>query len=92
MIFEWIKSKIPHCIYVKKRLNDDILIVTSKDLIIYYLNPTAASFFNYVDGKSSINDIKKRFLNDFDVTESELEQDLINLVRDLQWKQLIVLE
>ena len=92
MIFDWMKNKIPHCVYVKKRMNDDILIVTGKDLMIYYLNPTAASFFNYTDGKSSISDIKQRFLSDFDVTESELEQDLIKLIRDLQWKKLIVLE
>ena len=92
MIFDWMKNKIPHCAYVKKRMNDDILIVAGKDLMMYYLNPTAAFFFNCIDGKSTIEDIKHNFLQNYDVDEKTLEQDMINLIRDLQWKQIIALE
>jgi len=61
VIFAWLKDKIPHCSFVKKRINDDILIVCSNDLMIYYFNATAALFIQLADGKTSVNEIKTQF-------------------------------
>lgn len=92
MVFEWLKDKIPHSRYIKKRLNDDILIVCSENLVVYYFNATAAFFLNHSDGKATVNDIKNKFLQKYDVDEKELENDLIDMIRDLQWKKILVLE
>lgn len=92
MVFSWLSGKIPHCSFIKKKVNDDILIICTNDLIIYYLNSTAALFINLADGKSTVDDIKKKFLERYDVEETELENDFIDMIRDLQWKGILTLE
>ncbi len=92
MIFEWLENKIPHCSFVKKKLNDDVLIVCSKNLVIYYLNSTAALFIELANGKATVGEIKRKFLERYDVDERELETDFVDMIRDLQWKGILVLE
>ena len=92
MIFEWIKDKVPVAAYVKKRMNDDILIICAETLSMYYLNSTAAFFINSADGKSTVADIKEKFLQKYDVDEKVLEEDFIEMIRDLQWKKILYLE
>ena len=92
MVYDWIKHKIPCKNIVKERWNDDILIACSDDLEIRYLNQTAAMFLNLSDGKNSIDDIKQKFLERYEVDEKELEKDLIETTRNFQWQRIIVLE
>lgn len=92
MVFEWLKDKVPVATYLKKRMNDDILIVCAETLSMYYLNATAAFFLNSADGKSTVGDIKEKFLQKYDVDEQELEKDFVDMIRDLQWKQILILE
>ena len=35
MIFAWLENKIPHVTFVKKRINDDVLIICTNELMIY---------------------------------------------------------
>ena len=92
MIFAWLENKIPHCSFVKKRLNGDILIICADNLTIYYLNSTAAFFIELADGKSTVGEIKDKFLARYDVNEQELENDFVDMIRDLQWKKILTLE
>ncbi|MBR0289780.1 MAG: PqqD family protein [Selenomonadaceae bacterium] len=92
MIFAWLENKIPHCSFVKKRLNGDILIICADNLVIYYLNSTAAFFIELADGKSTVGEIKDKFLARYDVNEQELENDFVEMIRDLQWKKILTLE
>ena len=92
MIFTWLENKIPHVTFVKKRLNDDVLIICTENLMIYYLNSTAAFFIELADGKSTVGDIKNKFLARYDVDEQELENDFVEMIRDLQWKKILTLE
>ena len=92
MIFAWLENKIPRCSFVKKRMNDDVLIICAENLSIYYLNSTAAFFIELADGKATVGDIKKKFLARYDVDERELEKDFIEMIRDLQWKHILTLE
>lgn len=92
MVFEWIKDKVPVAAYVKKRMNEDILIICAETLSMYYLNATAAFFINSADGNATVNEIKDKFLQKYDVDEEELEKDLVDTIRDLQWKQILYLE
>ena len=92
MIFAWLENKIPRCSFVKKRMNDDVLIICAGDLMIYYLNATAAFFIELADGKSTVGEIKQKFLARYDVDERELENDFVEMIRDLQWKKILTLE
>lgn len=92
MIFRWLENKIPHVTFVKRRMNDDVLIICSENLSIYYLNSTAAFFIELADGKSTVGDIKNKFLARYDVDERELENDFVEMIRDLQWKKILTLE
>lgn len=68
-----------------------MLIVCGEDLSIYYLNRTAAFFLKSVNGRDSIEIIKNKFLEKFDVEENELKKDMIEIIRDLQWKKIIAI-
>lgn len=92
MIFTWLEEKVPHLTFVKKRMNGDILIICANDLSIYYLNLTAAFFIELSDGKATVGDIKKKFLARYAVNEQELEKDFVEMIRDLQWKKILILE
>lgn len=92
MIFAWLENKIPRCSFVKKRMNDDVLIICADSLTIYYLNTTAAFFIELADGTATVDEIKNKFLERYDVDESELERDFVEMIRDLQWKKILTLE
>lgn len=92
MIFAWLENKIPRCSFVKKRMNDDVLIICADNLTIYYLNTTATFFIELADGKATVGDIKRKFLARYDVDERELENDFVEMIRDLQWKKILALE
>ena len=92
MIFTWLADKIPRISFVKKRMNYDVLIICADNLMIYYLNTTAAFFIELADGKSTVGEIKNKFLARYDVDERELENDFVEMIRDLQWKKILTLE
>ena len=89
MIYTLLKDKYPKYIGIKKRENEDILIVESIDLEIFYLNETAKYIINLSNWKNTLEEIKNYLLN---VNEDDLKKDLVNSVRDLQWKKIIKLK
>ena len=92
MIFSWLEGKVPRLTFVKKRMNDDVLIICADNLSIYYLNSTAAFFIELADGTATVGDIKRKFLARYAVDERELEADFVEMIRDLQWKHILILE
>lgn len=91
-VYEWMSLKKPIQIVIKCRQEGDFFIAYGKNLDISYLNKTSGLILSLCDGKNSVEDIKKHMLNRFDVDEESLEEDLVNIIRDLQWKQMLVLE
>ncbi len=59
---------------------------------MYYLNPMAKTIFEAMDGIKTVDDVKNLILSQFEVSERELELDLVDIVRDFQWKRLVKLE
>lgn len=92
VVYDFFKDKIPRVIALKTRENEDFLIAESDGLDIFYLNETAKNFLELCDGKRKIEEIKEMFLKDYVIDENSLEQDIVNLIRDLQWKNIIRLE
>jgi hypothetical protein len=50
---------------------------------LYVLNETGAALWRRIDGKKTLQDIILEFLNEFDVTQAQLEQDVASLIEDL---------
>ncbi|WP_307977983.1 PqqD family protein [uncultured Phascolarctobacterium sp.] len=92
VVYDFFKDKIPKVIALKTRENEDYLIAESDGLDIFYLNETAKDFLELCDGERKIEEIKEIFLKDYVIDENSLEQDIVNLTRDLQWKNIIRLE
>lgn len=92
MIYQWLKDKYPVKTIIKERKNKDILVVCGSTLEIYYLNKVASVVLESMNGKNTVDDIKQLLLRRFDVEERTLEHDLIDVIRDLQWKRLAKLE
>jgi hypothetical protein len=51
---------------------------------IYTLNQTGAAIWELIDGEKSVNDIKNRMIEQFDVTPAEAEKDLIEHLQQLE--------
>ena len=78
---------------LKLRLDGKFGIVSNpNDHSIEYLNETALSIFQLCDGKNNIADIAKVVSKEYEVDSAVLERDLVEIIRDLQWKKLIVLK
>jgi len=50
---------------------------------LYVLNDTGAALWRRIDGKKTLQDITFDFLNEFDVTQVQLEKDVASLIEDL---------
>lgn len=92
LIFDFIENKVPKLTAIKYKENNEFLMIKSVDLEIFYLNGTAKDFILLCDGNNSLGKIKNILIESYDVKESILKNDLIDLIRDLQWKKIIVLE
>ena len=88
-VFNKMKGLVPEKTLLKERQDGDFLVVCNEDMNIFYLNETSADVYSMCDGKTSLQDIFRRMKDLYDVSETELEADLVVLIRDLQWKQLL---
>jgi methyltransferase-like protein len=57
---------------------------------IYTLNDTAAYIWELIDGKKSVGEIKKRILDEFEVTSGDVERDLGEHLQQLRTLKAIV--
>ena len=91
IVFEKINTLIPFKTCVKERDNTEFLIVSNEKGEIIYLNETSKDFYKLCDGLKSVKDIYDELLTIYDVKKDELEQDLVVLIRDLQWNDILSL-
>ena len=91
-VYDYMKYLIPIQNYIKKRENDNFLIIMSEKLEIQYLNEVAKDFYLLLDGKKNIENIVDNLLEIYDVSKEVLEKDIFHLIRELQWKNLIILK
>lgn len=91
-VYELLKSLVVISNATKTRVDGDFLIVMSPSHSIQYFSDVAKDFFMEIDGKKTIDNIKDLLLREYDVAEAVLISDLTELIRDLQWKNLILLK
>ena len=92
LVYELVKEYIPNKTCIKEKENGGFLIVSSPTLDVYYFNNTAKDFYQAIDGKRTVSDIVDYLLDEYDVKKDVLIRDFVNVLRDFQWKQLVVLE
>lgn len=92
IIFEKMCELIPLKTCIKERENEEFLIVSNSKLDIVYLNETSKDFYDFCDGVNNISQIRDKMLALYDISSDILEDDMIALVRDMQWNGLINLK
>lgn len=91
MIYEVMKNLVLISNAVKIRNDGEFLVVMSPTHSVQYFSQVAKDFFIAIDGTKTIDDIKNYLSKEYDVEDDIIISDLIELVRDLQWKNLILL-
>lgn len=92
IVWDWIKNRRPVDISIKKRRDGNIMIIYGKQLEISYLNKTGSYILELSNGRNTVAEIANKLLEVYDVDALELQSDITDLIRELQWKRLIRLE
>lgn len=91
-IYEKMRNLIPLKNAQKYRNDGEFLVVMSYEHSIQYLNEVAKDFYLLLDGNKKIEDIVNIILNEYAVSQHVLEHDILELIRNLQWSNLILLK
>ena len=70
-------------------LEDEVVILGLNDGVYYGLNPVGAFIWNLIQKPITVKEIKEAILNEYDVEEEVCEKDLIELLSNLEEKNLI---
>jgi methyltransferase-like protein len=75
--------------FVFRQIDDETLLVPIKDSVgdmgaIYNLNTVAAFVWQHLDGQKTLQDIKHLVADEFEVADSDAEQDLTEFVAELE--------
>ena len=90
-VYEKVKTLYPVATAIKARRDGEFLILTNEAGDIQFLNDVALEIYYLFNGQNSIESIVSSIYELYDVNMKELEEDVVELVRDLQWKHLIKL-
>jgi len=74
---------------VFRKIEDETILVPIKDNVgdmgsIYNLNEMAAFVWEQLDGKKSLQDIKNKLLEEYEVSAKEAEGDLLEYISQLK--------
>ena len=74
---------------VAQRLGDEMVLIHLKTDRILVLNRTGARFWELLCVHQELNEIQRRMLQEFDITESQLADEVAALLAALNEEQLI---
>lgn len=92
IVWDWLKKKRVIDISLKKRTEGDVTVIYGNNLEMCYLNKVGGDFLALSSDNVTIEEISNIFLRKYDVSADTLQNDLIEIIRDLQWKRIIRLE
>ncbi len=90
--FNMMMNYIPVHNALKVRKNGEFLIASNRNCEIYYLNEIAGEMWNIIDGHKTVEDVCNKIFSEYNVERGKLESDVVNFIRDMQWKKLIRLK
>jgi hypothetical protein len=91
-VFIQIKDLIPIPLNIKTRGNGEFLTVCSPKLDIFHLNSVAKDFYLLLDEKKTVASICTELSAMYEVEFDTLTNDIVNLVRDMQWQTILNLK
>ncbi len=56
---------------------------------LYTLNETGKSIWNKLDGKNKLKDIVKQIEHEFEVSNDEIEKDVLGLIEELKKRRMV---
>jgi len=74
---------------VSRKIADEFILVPIRQNVgdlesIYTLNEVGARFWELIDGKKKVEEIKDKIVEEFEVMPEEVEKDLIELLQKLE--------
>ena len=74
---------------VSRKIADEYILVPIRQNVgdlenIYTLNEVGAFIWELIDGKRQLKEIKERIVEEFEVSEEEAENDLIDFIQQLK--------
>ena len=75
--------------FVFRQIDDETILVPIKDNLgdmgsIYNLNEVGAFVWEHLDGLKTLSNINKMVIDEFEISENEAQQDLIEFVKQLK--------
>jgi len=90
-LWEHLKLKKPVSIAIKTRQNESFLVVAASNMEICFLNETAGFILGLCDESHTVENISDELMEQYDVSRDELTDDLVKVIRYMQWKRIIKL-
>ena len=87
--YNFLRDYIPLRNAVKTREEGDFLVALNRSNEIYYLNGMAREMWGLLDGTTSIEGLCAKIMSEYEIDRERIEPDIVNFIRDLQWKKLI---
>ena len=87
--YNFLRDYVPIHNAVKTREDGEFLVAINRNNELYYLNGMAREMWNILDGIVSIEGLCAKILSEYEVDRENLEVDIVNFIRDLQWRKLI---
>lgn len=80
---------------VSRKIGNEFILVPIKQDVgdlesIYTLNETSARIWELIDGKLKVREIKESLLEEFEVEPTEVEQDLMEHLQQLEGIKAII--
>lgn len=74
---------------VSREIAGEVILVPIRQNVgdlesIYTLNETAARIWTLIDGRRSVREIRDKLVEEFEVSEEEMQRDLVELVKQLE--------
>ena len=82
---------IPQIEALKFRAEDNVLIVVSREQELFFLNEVAKDFLLLCYGRR-LKEIIDALSEIYDVEKNQLADDLMDLIRDMQYKRVLRME
>ena len=86
-----LKSHPQRCAHKFRKEENDIILVMAENQTLHFLNDIAGKFFLLCDGHNSVNTIIDTILNEYDVDRSVLEDDIVELIKSMQYKRIVTI-
>jgi len=78
----------------KSRVDGDFLIIMNERLEMVYLTSMAKEMMTYISDNNGIkvNTFFENFFNEYEIDEITLKNDIIDFIKDMQRKDMLLLE